>query len=273
MEADPRVLRHYELGIESERLWGSGVGELVRLRTWDIFGRELPAGGRIADVGGGPGTHATHLLGRGYEVVLVDPVPRLVDQATEATGGRARCVVGDARRLDLDDDSFDAVLLMGPLYHLPDRTDRSAALREAWRILRPGGRLLAEVITRHLWLLDGTAKGSIHDPAARARFRVNLEQGISEEPDRLADGGFYAYLHRVDEIRTEVEEAGFADTALIGVEGHAWLLGNLEHLLEEPAPLLEVLRLIESEPSLLGMSAHVIASAAKPGEATTASRR
>lgn len=263
METDRRVLRRYELDDEAGRLWRPGVGDLVRLRTWDIFERLLPPSGRIADVGGGPGTHAAHLVDRGYEVILVEPVPRHVDQAVEATGGRARCALGDARRLDLDDESFDAVLLMGPLYHLPDPQDRLMALREAARILRPGGRLIAEVITRHAWMLDATAKGVIDDPAVRADFTVNIEHGLSTDPDRLRDGGFWAYFHRVETIGGEVEAAGFVETRLIGVEGHAWLLGNLEELLEHPGPLLEVLRTIESEPSLLGMSAHVVAGATK----------
>lgn len=264
METDRRVLRHYELGIEPERLWRRGVGELVRLRTWDIFERFLPPEGRIADVGGGPGTHAKQLLDRGYEVVLVDPVPRLLALAEEATGGRAQCILGDARQLDLDDESFDAVLLMGPLYHLPDPQDRLAALREAERILRPGGRLISEVISRHLWLLDATAKGTIADPDVRSRLEVNLERGLSTDPDHLLDGGFWAYLHRVDEIEEEVAAAGFVDPELIGVEGHAWLLANLESLLEEPTPLLDVLRLIEREPSMLGVSAHIVSAATKP---------
>lgn len=263
METDRRVLRRYELDDEAGRLWRPGVGDLVRLRTWDIFGRFLPGPGRVADVGGGPGTHAKHLLDRGYEVVLVDPVRRHIDQAVELTGGRARCMLGDARRLDLDDESFDAVLLMGPLYHLHDPQDRLAALTEASRILRPGGRLIAEVITRHAWMLDATAKGIIDDPAVRAEFSVNIESGLSSDPERLRDGGFWAYFHRVEAIRDEVESAGFVESSLIGVEGHAWLLGNLKQLLEEPDPLLDVLRTIENEPSLLGMSAHVIAAAVK----------
>jgi SAM-dependent methyltransferase len=264
METDRRVLRHYELGIEAERLWRRGVGELVRLRTWDIFGRLLPPEGRIADVGGGPGTHANHLVDRGYEVVLVDPVPRLLALAEQTTGGRARCVLGDARHLDFDDESFDAVLLMGPLYHLPDPRDRLAALFEAARILRPGGRLISEVITRHLWLLDATVKGTIDDADVRSRIAVNLERGLSTDPDHLLDGGFWAYLHRVDEVGEEVEAAGFVDPELIGVEGHAWLLADLEALLEEPTPLLDVLRLIEREPSMLGVSAHIITGSTKP---------
>lgn len=234
METDPRVLRRYELDDEAGRLWRPGVGDLVRLRTWDIFERYLPKGGRVADIGGGPGTHAKHLLDLGHELVLVDPVQRHLDQAAATTEGRAECALGDARQLALDDESFDAVLLMGPLYHLPEPQDRHRALNEAARILRPGGRLLAEVITRHAWMLDATAKGIIGDPAVRAEFDVNMESGLSTDPERLRDGGFWAYFHRVETVGGEIESAGFAESNLIGVEGHAWLLGNLEELLEEP---------------------------------------
>lgn len=229
----------------------------------DVFERFLPSSGCVADVGGGPGTHARHLLDEGYEVVLVDPVPKHVEQARVATGGRARCVLGDARDLDLADESFDVVLLMGPLYHLPDSVDRAKALREAMRILRPGGRLIAEVITRHAWILDATAKGIIDDPAVRSEFKVNVEQGLSSDPDRLRDGGFWAYFHQLETVAGEVEAEGFVRPTLIGVEGHAWLLTNLEQLLEQPEHLLGVLRSIESEQSLLGMSAHVIVVAHK----------
>ncbi|HUP86074.1 MAG TPA: class I SAM-dependent methyltransferase [Acidimicrobiales bacterium] len=258
METDRRVVRRYELDDEAGRLWRPGVGDLVRLRTWDIFERHLPEQGRIADIGGGPGTHAAHLVNQGYEVVLVDPVQRHIEQARAATGGRATCSLGDARALDLPDASFDAVLLMGPLYHLPERHDRDLALREAHRILKPGGRLVSEVITRHAWILDATGRGLIHDPDVRAGFDVNIGTGLSADPSKLRDGGFWAYFHRVEEAGSEVEAAGFLDLEHIGVEGHAWLLGNLEKLLLQPQQLLEVIRLIESEPALLGMSAHLV---------------
>lgn len=263
METDHRVVRRYELDDEAGRLWRPGIGELVRLRTWDIFERFLPDGGRIADIGGGPGTHAAHLADRGYEVVLVDPVQRHIDQARAATGGRVTCVLGDARALDLPDACFDAVLLMGPLYHLPERHDRDLALREAHRLLKSGGRLISEVITRHAWILDATGRGLIHDPDIRAGFDVNIGTGMSADPYKLRDGGFWAYFHRVEEVGPEVESAGFLDVELLGVEGHAWLLGNLEELMLEPQHVLEVLRLIETEPALLGMSAHLIAVATK----------
>lgn len=72
---DPRVLARYQTYDEDARLWRPGLGDLVRLRTWDILDRYLPPGGRVLDVGGGPGAHAAYLAGRGDAVTLVDPSP------------------------------------------------------------------------------------------------------------------------------------------------------------------------------------------------------
>lgn len=264
MEIDERLFRRYECSEEANRLWRPGIGDLVRLRTWDILGRFLPEGGRVADIGGGPGTHAAHLAERGFNVTLVDAIQRHVDQARNVAKGRFTCQLGDARRLDLPDSAFDAVLLLGPLYHLPDPADRQLALREAWRILRPGGRLLAEVITRHAWILDATRKGLISDRAVRETFAVNVRTGLSADPAALRDGGFWAFFHNVEDIAPEIETGGFTVLVMLGVEGHAWLVPNIEELVADPEPLLETLRIIESQPSLLGMSAHVITVAIKP---------
>jgi SAM-dependent methyltransferase len=172
---DERILRHYAVSDEAGRLWATARGELTRRRTWDLFERFLPGSGRVADIGGGPGTHASHLAGLGYEVVLVDPVPGHIEHASADAGFSSR--LGDARDLPLPDASFDAVLLMGPLYHLPDAADRQLALREALRVLRPGGRLLAEVISRYVWIVDATAQGRLGDQGIWHTFDLNLRTG------------------------------------------------------------------------------------------------
>jgi SAM-dependent methyltransferase len=271
VDVDRRVRRFYETRVEEDRLWSGSLGALVRLRTWDIFARHLPPAGRVLDVGGGPGIHAAHLAGLGYDVTLVDPVPGHVEQALDraAVGGASFAAeTGDARQLAQDDGAFDAVLVMGPLYHLPDPADRARALREAWRTLRPGGVLVAEVITRHAWILDATTRpGVLDDEHIWDTFATNIATGSSTTPERLADGSFWAYFHTVDEIEAEVAQAGFGPARLLGVEGHAWLLGSLDTHMADPAPLLRVLRLVEHERTMLGVSAHVMALATKPAGA------
>jgi ubiquinone/menaquinone biosynthesis C-methylase UbiE len=243
VEIDHRVSRPYQVIDENTRLWQPGKGDLVRLRTWDIFERFLPRSGRVLDVGGGPGTHAAHLAARGYEVTLVDPVPHHVERAKRRAGGGDTAAfearLGTADELPADDSSIDAVLLLGPLYHLVDRADRLAALHEAQRVLRPGGRVLAEAICRHAWVLDATVKGLLDSTTIWDDFRVNIKTGLSQDPARLADGSFWAYFHRPDELRSELTDSGLDDIGLIAVEGFAWLLADLEARMANPEPVLQ----------------------------------
>jgi ubiquinone/menaquinone biosynthesis C-methylase UbiE len=120
-----------------------------------------------------------------YDVHLLDPVSLHVEQALLAarTAGTALAgaVVGDARRLPYADASADAALLLGPLYHLTDRADRVMALREAHRVLRPGGRIAAAAISRFASTFDGLARGMLVDPgfeALRAIRRVEAEPSL-----------------------------------------------------------------------------------------------
>ncbi|WP_311984647.1 class I SAM-dependent methyltransferase [Parafrankia sp. CH37] len=268
MEIDSRVAARYELVDEDDRLWRPGLGDLVRLRTWDIFARFLVGQGHVVDVGGGPGTHAAHLAGRGYEVVLIDPVARHVEMARARSRSQPqapfRAELGEARHLPVPDESADAVLLMGPLYHLVERDDRVAALREAARVLKPGGDVLVEVIARHAWVLDATMKGLLGSSEIWGDFDRNVRLGLSQDPARLAEGSFWAYFHHPEELRAELDLAGYQDIRLVAVEGFAWLLGDLEQRMVDPADLLRAVRLTESEPSMLGTSAHVIGVARKP---------
>src|SRR5438045_2097687 len=130
------VLGYYNRGGEDERLFQDAAGHLERTRTQELLERWLhPPPASILDVGGGTGHYALWLADRGYTVHLVEAVPLHVEQAQRrsASAGRplASIQLGDARSLDSPDASFDAILLLGPLYHLTRAAHRVAALREA----------------------------------------------------------------------------------------------------------------------------------------------
>jgi ubiquinone/menaquinone biosynthesis C-methylase UbiE len=268
METDERVLQRYELTDEDGRLWEPGKGDLVRLRTWDIFERYLPPSGRVLDVGGGPGAHAAHLAEKGFDVYLLDPVQKHLQAARRRAASTEQWTFevapGDARELPMPDSSFDVVLLLGPLYHLVDASDRQKALAEAQRVLRPGGTLLAEIICRDAWVLDATLRDRLSEPDIWDVFTRNIDTGLSHDPGTLSEGGFWAYFHRPEELRSELSGAAFADIELVAVEGFGWLLGDLERRIQEPGPFLRAIRLTENEVSMLGCSAHVIGAAARP---------
>lgn len=265
-ELDPQILAHYAQVSEADRLV-EGFGRLERERTLEILGRHLPPPPcRILDVGGGAGAYALPLASMGHSITLVDPVPKHVAQARAASSAATRPLagveVGDARRLAQADAGFDAVLLLGPLYHLTERGERLQALAEARRVLRPEGVLVAAAISRHASLLAGLIERLLGDPAFVAIVERDLEAGQHRNPTSDLRYFTTAFFHRPEELRGELEDAGFAVAALLAVEGPGWLAPDFESLWASPerrATLLGLVRRVESAPELLGASAHLIA--------------
>src|SRR5262249_13757104 len=153
------ITRYYQEVAEEGRL-AAGPAQLEFARTKEVVLRHLPPPpATVLDVGGAAGAYALWLAERGYQVHLIHPVPRLVEEArrrSEAYPHRiCTCQVGDARQLPFKDGGADAVLLLGPLYHLTEAAERLRALREVYRVLRPGGVLFAAAISRCASALDG----------------------------------------------------------------------------------------------------------------------
>jgi len=260
------VAAFYARGLERDRLV-SGQGALEFARTRTLLERYLPAAPAVvADVGGGPGRYAVWLAERGYRVHLIDPVPLHVEQARADAGDRPGAVlasaeVGDARALRLPDASADAVLLLGPLYHLPERADRLQALDEARRVCRRGGVVIAAAISRFASTLDGLRAGYLEIPAFAAVAAGDLRDGRHRNP--TGDPAYFttAYFHRPEDLAAECTAAGLTHEATLAVEGAAWLLPDLDARLADErrcSVLLAALARLETEPTLLGVSAHLL---------------
>lgn len=240
------------------------------LRSRELIGRVLPdPPARIADVAGGTGPYALWLAGLGYEVSLLDLVPAHVARAREKArdaGLTIDCIEGDARALPWADASQDVVLVMGALYHLQERADRVACLREAHRVLRPGGVLAVAYISRFASLMDGYARGFIADSEFASIVAEDLTTGRHENPSERPGWFTTAYFHRPDEIAPELADAGFPDADVLPVEGFvsATDVPHAQRTDDGMALLLSHLRATEHEPSLLGVSAHLMALARKP---------
>lgn len=264
---------YYELGLEQNRLGEGARGELEFVRTVEIIRRYLAdPPGVVVDVGGGPGAYALWLAREGYAVHLIDPVPLHLEQARQASGEQPETPIqsislGDARQLQVPDAFADAVLLLGPLYHLTAREDRLAALQEARRALKPGGVLFAVGISRFASTFAGLIEGYLEDPDFVRIVRRDLAEGQHRNPTGNSKYFTTAFFHHPQELEAEVAEAGFALETVLAIEGAAVFLQNLEAQWGDRARrerVLDVVRWLEAEPSVMGVTGHLMAIAARP---------
>lgn len=262
-----QVIRYYSEADEASRL-SSGWFQLEQARTRELILRHLPpAPATIIDSGGGAGVYACWLAACGYQVHLIDPVPKHVEQARAASARQtghslASAEVGDARHLAHADGSADAVLLLGPLYHLVEKEDRLACLREAHRVLRPGGLLWGAGISHFASLLDSLAHGFFDDPPFAPILDRDLENGQHRNPTGNPLYFTDAYFHRPGELSREFLAARFRVLEVLAIEGPCWLARDFDRLWNDPQQrerLLAAVRKVEREPSVLGATAHVMA--------------
>ena len=147
----------YDAGVEEEynRLTETPLREAEFQLITELLDEYIPNGSAIVDIGSGPGRYAEHLLKRNCKVGVVD----LSSKSLKAFSDRmenSHCQsniifnqVSCATQLDwIADHSADAILLMGPLYHLIDEAHRTVALAHCSRILKPGGYLFSVFLSR-----------------------------------------------------------------------------------------------------------------------------
>ena len=189
--------------------------------TWRYLNQYLPSQGCILEVGVATGRYTLPLAKRGYTLTAVDLSAALLEVcrksiADEGLERQVRLVVADARDLsEVAEKGFDAVLLMGPLYHLVVEADRKTALKEAFDRLREGGIIFSAFNSR-LGILGDLLKnvpGWIED---QAEVRSLLEKG--KRPEDYPRGGFRGYFALVSEIAPLHEAIGFKTLTVVGVE-------------------------------------------------------
>lgn len=180
---------------------------------------------------------------------------RLADEGLEQ---QVRLVVADARDMgEVAERDFDAIFLMGPLYHLVIETDRKSALQRAYERLCSGGILFSAFISRFGILGDlmKNIPGWIED---QAEVWSLLERG--RDPNNYPQGRFRGYFARVSEIAPLHEAEGFETIAVAGVEpaisaddeSYNQLQGKQREL------WLDVLEELSTEPSTIGASRHLL---------------
>lgn len=270
---DKDVLATYNSGAERNRL-RTGIGLIEFERSRELLREYLPpAPATVYDIGGGYGEYAWWLSSLGYQVHLFDLAQTNIAMSAELSAEYPGCQlkaaeVADARNIDRPSGSADAVLCMGPLYHIAQREERLAALNECARLLRPGGVLCVAAITRYATLLwattvFGAANRLLEEDAFMQMVDTELRTGEHVRPADSAYRGIgRSHFHAPDELKGELSDAGFKDIKLHGVVGCGWLAPNLDALWQDDkarAAIMRAVRLLDGETDVIGLSTHLLA--------------
>ena len=223
-----------------------------------------PPPAAIADLGGGPGRYAIPLTQQGYAVTLVDLSREnlALAQVKAAEAGVELAAVIHANVLalpGLPEEKYDAVLLLGPLYHLLEQAERETAVVSCHDLLQPGGLIFAAFVTRYAAFRDMVTGGYldwiIQYPE---RAKHLLETGCN--PAGPGSGFPNSYFAHPDEVKPLMETAGFITLNLIGCEG--LVAGHEEHVNQLDGELwdqwVDLNYRFGQEPPLYGASDHLL---------------
>ncbi len=229
----------------------------------------LPMPSNVLDIGGGPGRWSVWLAQHGNTVVLADLSPNLleiargkIDEAKVSSQVRGITVADVCDLSRWPDDTFDAVLCLGPLYHLPDAMDRDQAMREVARVLKPNGVAFVAFMPVYGFLRRTLALVDEQHHLADEMFVSNLlEHGvfINDVAGRFNAG----YGVRPAEVKPFMARFGFRQLELLADTGFATSQAQqLEELSKTNsaayAAAMDIIIRTANDPSILGASVHLL---------------
>ena len=252
---------HYNKFYEEKRL-DSRHGQVEYYLTMKYIEAQLLRAGKdgrkpeeikIADIGAGTGRYAVPLSEKGYDVTAVEPVQHNLG-IMKAKKSAVKCIKGNALKLKkLASDSFDVVLLLGPMYHLFTFEDKLQALSEAKRICKPGGVIyVAYLMNEYGVLTYGFKERHILEVQKEGRLDEDFNCSSSEKD-------LYDYV-RMEVINELYQKADLKRQLIFTPDGPAnYMRPYLNQLSEEE--FLQFIRYVESicrREDMIGAAAHTV---------------
>ena len=208
---------------------------------------------KILDVGSATGAYSVPLSRQGFDVTAVELVKSNLEKL-RAKHEKVKCWQGDARDLHfLDDETFDIVLMLGPLYHLHTEEDKLKALSEASRVAKKGGLVFC-AYTMNEYAVTQYCFG-------QNKIKENIAAGQIDAAFKTIsrDGDLYSYV-RLEEVNLLQQKSGMERVKIFSPDGPAdYMRRELNAMDEETFELFKKYALeISERPDLLGAGSHLV---------------
>lgn len=246
-----RINKTYDFFNENTRLNRSKAARVEFLTTTRYVEQYLAPGASILDVGAGAGEYSLYFAGKGYQVSALELADNNIRAFREKLRPEDNIDLVQGNAVDLSryaDESFDAVLLCGPLYHLHSEADRQKCIAEARRVCKKGGMLFFAFISNDFVILT--------EFSYRPDYFLHGE--YDKQTFQLEDFPFV--FHTVEECRTMLQNCGVKIIKEIASDGVSELLEDKINAMDEEsyAQYLRYHFYICEKPEMLGMSNHLL---------------
>ena len=277
-----KVKNYYRHFDDKNRLRNDNSGKLEFLMTMRILEKELPLvqmtedagidrtesadGVSILDLGGGAGVYSFPLAKKGYKVRLADLSETLLAQANKQkkednVQNLISCDQVNATDLSCyKDESFDVVLLFGPLYHLTEKSEREKCISEVSRVLKKGGKIFASfiphlsgsiaLVQRFCWSPNQVDIDTLEECFASGKFKNLSDKGFQE-----------GYYPASEEIENLFASCGFEKELLRSIRGFGYEKEDVIFKFKNKNVFSKILDLIDStaeEKSIIEMCGHAM---------------
>ncbi len=207
---------------------------------------------RILDIGAGTGKYAIP-LSENYHVDALELVKHNL-RVIEQKGKKVHTHLGNALDLSLfETDSYEVILLFGPMYHLLTFAEKIQALKEAKRVLKPNGILLINYFMNDYCVITHGFKDG--------KIKESIEKGMLDEQFHITDWDNSLYsVVRLEDIDALNQEAGLKRVKIVTSDGPAnYLRSTLNKMDDDTFERFMKYHFATCERlDMLGASAHVL---------------
>lgn len=254
-----RVSAIYEIFDESTRLNWSKAARVEFVTTTHYIEKYLKLGDKILDLGAGPGEYSIYFAEKGFDVTAVELSKRNIEEFEKKIKPNMKIDLNHGNAMDLslyEDNSFDIVLLFGPLYHLEKEEDRQACIKEAMRVCKKDGMIFFAFISNDMVILT------------EFDYRPSYFKENTYDHDTFKVHDFPFVFFTVDQCRKMLEDAGIKIVSTIASDGVSELMQDKINALDDESynQYLKYHFYCCEKPEMLGRSNHLLYIGEKQSE-------